>query len=560
MCPLPQKGVNHLSSGEKLQNAQERGKARDPLVGTVLDGRFHIDDVLGSGGMSVVYLATQIRVNRQVAIKTLKLQLDTKQVYRDRFHREINLLCALNHPHIVTVYDCIFDDEQQPYVVMDYLRGRSLEALIKEEGPLDIDRFARICVQVCSALDYAHKNGVIHRDLKPGNLVLMDDEMDFVKVVDFGLAKLSEESRKLTQSGELWGSPPYLSPEQCVGKPEDARSDIYSFGCVMYEMLTGKDPFHNGTTIYELIQYHVNTPPPSMRSINPMLNLPDELERVIFKAMAKDPKDRYQTAGELSTALVKACSEAASRESGNLKIMAGMGVSGAQPNAVSQVNVANNFNLALDPMGGMSVEDAFLDRGKKTVESDDSGKGSSTRQLARDRFSNIESEGEPNKHRTGKLVLVGFIVIVLCALGLFAAVSMRNGKTETATTQNNAPNENAIAPNANADTPRAKANSSKENTNSPTSTTTSSTNEMQNSSASSGTETAGRSTRESTKPAVNDAPKAAPVRAQASSRTRLQPKVRPQSVVKRSSPPKPAVSSSGKKHDAWNDLKGLYSK
>lgn len=545
--------MNHLSSGEKLQNAHERGKARDPLVGTVLDGRFHIDDVLGSGGMSVVYLATQIRVNRQVAIKTLKLQLDTKQVYRDRFHREINLLCALNHPHIVTVYDCIFDDEQQPYVVMDYLRGRSLEALIKEEGPLDIDRFARISVQVCSALDYAHKNGVVHRDLKPGNLVLMDDEMDFVKVVDFGLAKLSEESRKLTQSGELWGSPPYLSPEQCVGKPEDARSDIYSFGCVMYEMLTGKDPFHNGTTIYELIQYHVNTPPPSMRSINPMLNLPDELERVIFKAMAKDPKDRYQTAGELSTALVKACSEAASRESGNLKIMAGMGVSGAPPNAVSQVNFANNFNLALDPMGGMSVEDAFLDRGMKAAETDDSGKGSSTRQLARDRFSSLDAEDEPKKSSAGKMVIVGFIVVVLCALGLFAAVSMRNGKAETATTQTNAPNANVNASNANPDAPKV-------NTNSQNSTTTSSTSETPSPSTTSSTETAAKGTLESTKHAVNDAPQVAPVRVQASPRIRPQPKVRPQNIVKRSSPPKPAGSSSGKKHDAWNDLKGLYSK
>ncbi len=553
MCPLPQKGVNHLSSGEKLQNANERGKARDPLVGTVLDGRFHIDDVLGSGGMSVVYLATQIRVNRQVAIKTLKLQLDTKQVYRDRFQREINLLCALNHPHIVTVYDCIFDDEQQPYVVMDYLRGRSLEALIKEEGPLDIDRFARIAVQVCSALDYAHKNGVVHRDLKPGNLVLMDDEMDFVKVVDFGLAKLSEESRKLTQSGELWGSPPYLSPEQCVGKPEDARSDIYSFGCVMYEMLTGKDPFHNGTTIYELIQYHVNTPPPSMRSINPMLNLPDELERVIFKAMAKDPKDRYQTAGELSTALVKACSEAASRESGNLKIMAGMGVSGAQQNAVSQVNFANNFNLALDPMAGMSVEDAFLDRGSKAAETDDSGKGSSTRQLARDRFSSLDAEDQQKKSNAGKMVIVGFIVVVLCALGLFAAVSMRNGKTETATTQTNAPNANVDASNANPNEPKG-------NTISPNSTTTSSTSETPSSSTTSSTETVEKGTRESTKPAVNDAPKVAPVRVQASPRIRTQPKVRPQNIVKRSSPPKPAVNSPGKKHDAWNDLKGLYSK
>lgn len=543
-----------LSSGEILEDARDKGKARDPLVGTVLDGRFHIDDVLGSGGMSVVYLATQIRVNRQVAIKTLKLQLDTKQVYRERFHREINLLCALSHPHIVTVYDCIFDDEQQPYVVMDYLRGRSLEALIKEEGPLDIDRFARICVQVCSALDYAHKNGVVHRDLKPGNLVLMDDEMDFVKVVDFGLAKLSEESRKLTQSGELWGSPPYLSPEQCIGKPEDARSDIYSFGCVMYEMLTGKDPFHNGTTIYELIQYHVNTPPPSMRSINPMLNLPDELERVIFKAMAKDPKDRYQTAGELSNAMVKACAETASRESGNLKIMAGMGSSSEQPSAVSIGSFANNFNLALDPMAGMSVEDAFLDRNSKAVDSSEgAGKGPSTRQLARDRFSNLDSESEPKKSSAGKMVIAGFIVVVLCAVGLFAAVSMHNGKTETASTQTNKSTGSDSASTSTAKPSPAPegdvAPSSATVKVKPTDTDATDSNKMS-------AQTAGKD-KDETPPATAKA--APPPRVQTTPRARTQPRVRPVTAVKRSVSPKPTASSSGKKRDAWNDLKGLYS-
>lgn len=520
-----------MSSGELLEDSRDKAKARDPLVGTVLDGRFKIDDVLGSGGMSVVYLATQLRVNRQVAIKTLKLQLDTKQVYRERFQREISLLCALNHPHIVTVYDCIFDEEQQPYVVMDYLRGRSLEALIKEEGPLNIDRFARICVQVCSALDYAHKNGVVHRDLKPGNLVLMDDEMDFVKVVDFGLAKLSEESRKLTQSGELWGSPPYLSPEQCIGKAEDARSDIYSFGCVMYEMLTGKDPFHNGTTIYELIQLHVNTPPPSMRSINPLLNLPDELERVIFKAMAKDPKDRYQTAGELSTALVKACSEAATHESGNLKLMAGLSSSQAQPNAVSVGLAVNNFNLALDPMAGMSVEDAFLDRGKKNAEvSPVEEKAPSPRQLARDRFNNLDVDIEPKKPNAGKMMIIGFIVVVVCAVGLFAAVSMRNGKTGTASTETTttpAPDSTSSA----ATTSQEKTESAKDNSQ------------------------AGKSVTSMPKDNIKTIP---PPRTQAAPRVRQQPKSRT-TAAKRSPQSKPAASSGGKKHDAWNDLKGLYS-
>ncbi len=525
-----------MSSGAtSFDDPRDRGKSRDPLVGTVLDDRFQIDDVLGSGGMSVVYLATQIRVNRQVAIKTLKMQLDSKQVYRERFHREISLLCALSHPHIVTVYDCIFDDEQQPYVVMDYLRGRSLEALIKEEGALDVDRFAKIVVQVCSALEYAHKNGVIHRDLKPGNLVLMDDEMDFVKVVDFGLAKLNQESRKLTQSGELWGSPPYLSPEQCIGKAEDARSDIYSFGCVMYEMLTGKDPFHNGTTIYELIQYHVNTPPPKMREVNPNVKMPGDLEAVIFKAMAKDPKDRFQSAQELSNAIVKACADGNSRESGNLRILTGTssGPAATSPNPVSVGMVANNFNLALDPMQGISLEDAFIDRGARkgidngAADSTSENKGPQTRQLARDRFSNMDVEAEPKKSAAGKMVIAGFVVVVLCAVALFAFVSMRTGKTETAT----AATETPVAPEkpANATTVQ------------PVSTTPKATAKIL------------------PEPAKTPAAPPQPVHVQSTVHLHVTPKTHPAAIVKHTPPSKPQAASAAKSSKPWDALKGMMS-
>ncbi len=536
-----------MSSGAKSSgDTRDRGKSRDPLVGTVLDGRFHIDDVLGSGGMSVVYLATQSRVNRQVAIKTLKLAMDSKEIYRERFHREISLLCSLAHPHIVTVYDCIFDEEQQPYVVMDYLRGRSLEALIKEEGALDIDRFARIVVQVCSALEYAHKNGVIHRDLKPGNLVLMDDEMDFVKVVDFGLAKLNEEGRKLTQSGELWGSPPYLSPEQCIGKTEDARSDIYSFGCVMYEMLTGKDPFHSGTTIYELIQLHVNTPPPLMRDINPGLRMPDELETVIFKAMAKDPKDRYQSAQELSNAIVKACAEGNSRESGNLKIMAGNSGTHQNPilagTAASPVPAAsigakvNNFNLALDPMAGMSIEDAFLDRtAKKTSEISmpDSGeKKAPTRQLARDRFSDLDTESEPKKAPAGKLVIIGFVVVLLCAIALFTVVTMKSEKPATAIIPTT-PVESSTDSKA---SPMPPQESAKETVQKP---------------PPSPTETSVAA------PAKVSAPPA--VRIQSPPKQRIAPRIKQTTAAKRAPSAKPAAGSA-KTSKPWDALQGMRSK
>ncbi len=294
----------------------------DPLVGMKLDGRFEIESVLGSGGMSVVYKAKQINVNRYVAIKTIRMQLGRNSTARDRFQREVNTLCAMNHPHVVTVYDCLFGEDGAPFVVMDYLRGRSLDFLIAQDGPFTMDRFLNITLQVLSALDHAHANGVVHRDMKPGNIVLLDDQTDFVKVVDFGLAKVEEENRKLTQSGEILGSPPYMSPEQCLGKPGDIRSDVYSLGVVMYEMLTGMDPFNYVSSVFEMLQCHTSSIPPSMKDKNPDVSVPPEVEAVIFKAMEKDPSKRYQTIRELQDALVSACAGPVSKTSGDVALRA----------------------------------------------------------------------------------------------------------------------------------------------------------------------------------------------------------------------------------------------
>jgi serine/threonine protein kinase len=279
----------------------------DPLVGTTLDNRFEIVEVLGTGGAGVVYKARQLRVNRFVAIKTIRLEIDVSEVIRERFQREINSLCALNHPNVVTVYDCIFGDDDQPYIVMDYLQGLSLDALLRNEGAFDLDKFARIALQVLSAVDHAHRKGIIHRDLKPGNIVLQDEETDIVKVVDFGLAKLAHD-RSLTKTGELWGSPPYMAPEQAQGEPVDMRSDIYALGAVFYEMLTGKDPFFEVATVYELIQAHIGQDPPSFEHSNPNHVAPPAVQAVIFKALKKNPDERYQSAIDMQTALVEALS------------------------------------------------------------------------------------------------------------------------------------------------------------------------------------------------------------------------------------------------------------
>ncbi len=278
-----------------------RAKAptQNSLVGKWLDRRFEVLEVVGTGGMSVVYKARQDVVDRFVAIKTLKMQLADQPETVQRFQREIKSLCRLSHPHIVTVFDCIIDDDGQPYIAMDFLDGKSLDVLLRERRRLTPEECLPFLVQICSALDHAHKHGIVHRDLKPSNIMLVGDDLEFVKVVDFGLARLGQENQKITRSGEIWGSPPYMSPEQCSGQPCDGRSDIYSLGVVMYEMVSGRDPFTSDQVVNTLLK-HLNEPPPPFP---PHLMIPQTWQYIIFKCLEKDPANRYQTMGVLKDVL-----------------------------------------------------------------------------------------------------------------------------------------------------------------------------------------------------------------------------------------------------------------
>lgn len=276
----------------------------DPLVGQILANRFEIVEILGSGGMSVVYKAKLTSVDKHVAIKTLNIRLQSRPGIRERFSREIETLAKLEHPHIVTVHDCLYGPGDQLFLVMDLLTGKSLDDTLAEEGRLSVERVRKIGIQICAAVKYAHHKGIIHRDLKPGNVMLLTNEQDFVKVVDFGLVKLGEDSRRLTQSGEFWGSPPYVSPEQVKGEPCDARSDVYSLGCVLYELLVGQDPFF-GMELFQLLQKHVHEVPPRFAQVRPDLDIPEEMEAIVFKALAKAPADRFQSMAEFQSALEK---------------------------------------------------------------------------------------------------------------------------------------------------------------------------------------------------------------------------------------------------------------
>ncbi len=278
------------------------------LVGTVLSDRYEIQELIGDGAMGQVYKAKHRLLKRTVAVKMMHPNLVSGAAALKRFQKEAELASALNHPNILTVYDFGVTDDGVPYLVMAFLQGTSLATAISGGQSLELKRGLHIFKQVSLGLAHAHAHGVVHRDIKPSNIMLvqLDSDPDFVKILDFGIAKLltpSEgETSNLTRTGEVFGSPPYMSPEQCRAQPVDARSDVYSLGCVMYRTLSGKQPI-TGHDLIEYLYKHVNEIPPGFDVVCPEHNIPIELEKTIFKAMAKQPDDRFQSMTELRAAL-----------------------------------------------------------------------------------------------------------------------------------------------------------------------------------------------------------------------------------------------------------------
>ncbi len=288
---------------------------RDLLVGATLGSRYWVLSVIGRGGMSVVYKAKVKDTGKIVAVKTLRTAGMTDEMVVKRFQREAELLSRLNHPRIVNLHAYGSSAKGQPYFVMDYLVGENLTDLLGRENHLEPERFQDIFVQVCAAIEHAHRQGAIHRDIKPGNIMLTRQgaTSDYVKVVDFGIAKMAEEAQRLTRMGEVWGSPIYMSPEQCMGAPVDARSDIYSLGIVMYESLTGKVPFL-GRNYADTMTKQISDDPAPFAQIRPDLKIPVSLEKIVMAAMAKQPENRYQSLGLMRKDLEAALSSKATSE------------------------------------------------------------------------------------------------------------------------------------------------------------------------------------------------------------------------------------------------------
>lgn len=273
--------------------------------------RYEVIEEIGCGGMSRVYKAKDLKQHdRLVAVKLLHPHLLSenkvkKKKPEKRFQQEFKATMALAHLNIVAVFDHGETSEGLPFMVMEFIDGPSLEQIFRDQGRLKQSHFMTVFYQVCSALSHAHIRGVIHRDVKPSNIMLVKtpQNVELVKLLDFGIAKIEphgeETPQKLTQTGDVFGSPYYMSPEQCKGILLDARSDIYSLGCVMYQAVTGKRPFE-GDNAYKTIYMHVNVKPPSFAQMRPDSNLPSELEPIIMKCLEKEPHMRYQTAQALS--------------------------------------------------------------------------------------------------------------------------------------------------------------------------------------------------------------------------------------------------------------------
>ncbi len=260
--------------------------------GQLLDGRYEIRSVLGGGASAVVYLARQATVDRDVAIKVIRPEVFQHERELERYLREARIIAALNHPHIVTLHDVGRLSDDRPYMVIEYVRGQSLNRLLRNDAHMAVDVAFQVFQQVADALAHAHRNGVVHRDIKPGNILIEHRSTGLVhcRVADFGVASIASSS--LTHHGAFIGTPLYMAPEQAQGLPVTPRSDIYSLGVVMYRLLTGTKPFHADTPV-ALAMCHVTEPVVPLRQAAPMLDIPADLERVVLRCLEKDPNDRY---------------------------------------------------------------------------------------------------------------------------------------------------------------------------------------------------------------------------------------------------------------------------
>ncbi len=289
--------------GAPLEEPYTSKQVFDPLLGTIIDGRYRVETLLGQGGMGRVYRACHTVIDKRVAVKVLRKEAGSDLVSAERFLREAKAASRIGHSGIVDITDFGRLNDSSPYFVMEFLDGPTLARLLAK-GALEESRAVRIALEMARALSAAHQKNIVHRDLKPENIFVLPrgDGSEAVKIVDFGIAKDLDLQKKLTVAGVVLGTPEYLSPEQATGEPSDHRVDVYALGCILYEMVTGKVPFR-GAKPAETLRGQVYDAPEPPRARRPDLALSKETELTILRALEKNPADRFANMADFARAL-----------------------------------------------------------------------------------------------------------------------------------------------------------------------------------------------------------------------------------------------------------------
>ncbi|MBK8259584.1 MAG: serine/threonine protein kinase [Polyangiaceae bacterium] len=301
-------GSERNAPRERPSGTSKKSTGPDPLLGRTVNGRYKIVALIARGGMGKVYKAEQQPLGRTCALKVLnpRYEGDRDPEFGKRFFLEAATAAKLTHPNTVTIFDYgSSEDGDIYYIAMEYIEGKTLHRILREDTTLNEARTSHIARQICRSLREAHEHGVVHRDLKPGNILLTNrgDENDVVKVLDFGLVKdVTGDAEDLTQQGLFMGSPKYMAPEQITGGEISARTDIYSLGVMIYEMMTGKVPFDRGASVNTLMA-HVNDAPPPLVEANPQIQISPQMEMIIARCLEKDPAKRFASMNELLVAL-----------------------------------------------------------------------------------------------------------------------------------------------------------------------------------------------------------------------------------------------------------------